>query len=320
MNESAVNETGVFQTQLGSENIANTIYPSVNWDYEKLKELTQPGTVDIRFKALLDNQEIDNKSLRLNYRSVNECVIAFNNGTDGFVDTMSMFAAYINEDHLLIDVFLQEILEKNVINAFTGYQLNDKQSVKNQIFAVWHAMQLKSMKYSSITGTSNSTDKVLTQYVRFFDEVYNNTQANCVDGSVFLCSVLKKIGIKPFLVTKPGHMYMGYFLNANKSEIALLETTYIGLIDLNDITTEANLIEQVNLNNLPVEIFNSYKAGTITLDDVKKVISLSTFIKATNFRNEEYNNSIDAMNDPAQWQYQFIDIELARESIKPIGR
>lgn len=60
------------------------------------------------------------------------------------------------------------------------------------------------------------------------DQSITNTQANCVDGSVLFASILRKISIKPFLVTIPGHMYVGFFLSLDKSDFVGLETTVIG--------------------------------------------------------------------------------------------
>ena len=56
------------------------------------------------------------------------------------------------------------------------------------------------------------------------------TQANCVDGSVLMASVLKKIEIKASLVLVPGHCYLAFYSSDPEKGGKLygLETTMIG--------------------------------------------------------------------------------------------
>ena len=37
------------------------------------------------------------------------------------------------------------------------------------------------------------------------------------------------------MVLEPGHMYMGFYVDANKTEAAYIETTLVGDVDLRDI-------------------------------------------------------------------------------------
>ena len=51
---------------------------------------------------------------------------------------------------------------------------------------------------------------------------------------MLFASILRKISIEPFLVTVPGHMYVGFYLGAGKSQFVGLETTVLGLPDVAD--------------------------------------------------------------------------------------
>jgi hypothetical protein len=82
--------------------------------------------------------------------------------------------------------------------------------------------------YSNITTSAAATDAVSSQHVRLIDESINNGQANCVDGSVLLASLLRKIDIEPSLVYVPGHCYLAFYLDADKTQLVGLETTLIG--------------------------------------------------------------------------------------------
>jgi hypothetical protein len=83
-----------------------------------------------------------------------------------------------------------------------GYQ-GSEDDVLNQVFAIWNVFQRRGIKYSSITTTSSTSKKVASQYVRTFSDILNAKQANCVEGSILFASVLRKIGMAPFLVLLP---------------------------------------------------------------------------------------------------------------------
>jgi hypothetical protein len=44
-------------------------------------------------------------------------------------------------------------------------------------------------------------------------------------GSVLFASLMYKIGIMPVLVVKPGHMFVGYYLDKDRKQFEFLETT-----------------------------------------------------------------------------------------------
>jgi len=228
-----------------------------------------------------------------------------------------MFAGYVNEDHPKIDEFLSEVLGNNVVDNFDGYQQGTEESVIDQAFAIWHTLQKKGVTYSSITNTSNPSDKIFTQHVRFFEEVYNNNQANCVDGSVFLSSIFKKIDIKPFLVLVPSHMYMGFYTSSDKTSFELLETTMIGHINLNEIN-EDNLLDYGDY--ITQETYDAYLNGYCTLEYVKTEISWISFVDAIYSNREQWNNNLPKFNYSNNYDYQTLDIETLRGIVQPIAK
>jgi hypothetical protein len=98
-----------------------------------------------------------------------------------------------------------------------------------QVRAVWETLQERSTKYSSITTASGADRDVFSQHVRFLDQSVEHTQANCADGTVLFASILRKIGIDPYLVLVPGHMFLGFGVDEGTGEPThCLETTLIG--------------------------------------------------------------------------------------------
>ena len=111
-----------------------------------------------------------------------------------------------------------------------------------QVYAVWSVLRRRAVKYSNITTTPGPLERIACQHVRFVDDSITNAQANCVDGSVLLASVLRKIGVEPYLVKVPGHMYLAFSIAeieqpvgdgvARLTHLFGLETTMVGNTEL----------------------------------------------------------------------------------------
>ena len=219
------------------------IAPKVNYKFEKLRKTTQQMPLNITVALELDGKPAGEKTETLQVRSINDCPFGVSNEEETLNDSGSvagdaeigwMFAAYVNENHPMLDKILQEALATKIANAFLGYQRDDPAEVMKQVFAIWSALQKRGIQYSSTTTTPGGSEEVYSQYVRFLDQSITNTQANCVDGSVLFASILRKISIQPFLVTVPGHMYMGFYLGSDKKDFVGLETTAIGVQNATD--------------------------------------------------------------------------------------
>lgn len=199
--------------------------PKINWNYRFLTKHQSNAPVNLYFRLTDPNtgSKVE-KLVNINLHSINDCLIAYNN--TGF---HYLFASYVNEDHPEIDKILKEMLDTKMIDAVLGYQAGSAY-VDMQVAALWRVLHDKGFQYSSITDNSgNSKDKgVLSQTVRTFDKSLKTSQANCVDGTVLFASILKKMGIRPILVTVPGHCFLGYYSNETttaRTDIKFLETT-----------------------------------------------------------------------------------------------
>jgi hypothetical protein len=144
-------------------------------------------------------------------------------------DLSYLFAGYVNESHPFIQKVLQEALQYKAVNGFYGYQVGPE-GVRLQVFALWNVLQREHFHYSSITTPSAASPSghVYSQAVRFMGQSIDSQQANCVDGSVLFASILYKIGIEPVLVLKPGHMFVGYYIDRNHKQFEFLESTMLG--------------------------------------------------------------------------------------------
>ena len=239
LKENELMAAATWSGELAEEGKDYSIAPKVNYKFDRLRKVTQQVPMNVAFEVDVDGEFAGEKTETLQVRSINDCPFAVHNSEEtvddenassGSTEMGWMFAAYVNENHPMLDKVLQEALETKIVSGFRVTTHEHDETLK-QVFAVWSALQKRGIQYSSTTTTPGGSETVKSQYVRFVDQSLTNTQANCVDGSVLLASILRKISIEPFLVTVPGHMYVGFYLGAGKSQFVALETTIIGLPD-----------------------------------------------------------------------------------------
>jgi hypothetical protein len=289
------------------------IAPKVNYKFDRLRQTTQQVPMNVTFEVEVDGESVGEQHETLQVRSINDCPFAVANSEETLDDENFiagnaalgwMFAAYVNENHPLLDKILQEALETKIVSAFKVTTHEHDETLK-QVFALWSALQKRGLQYSSTTATPGGSETVQSQFVRFIDQSLANTQANCVDGSVLVASLLRKISIEPFLVTIPGHMYVGFYLGAGKSQFIGLETTMLGLADVAD---EKSPTDPAALTALRDKLDSATKSRR----------DWKTFAKAIQVGTEDLTKN-KAKLDAADANYQWIDLAEARsQGIMPI--
>jgi hypothetical protein len=188
-------------------------------------------------ELLVNGESQGEKTDTVTVRTVNDCLFGVKESKADQSDYSWLFAAYVNEDHPLVDQLLKEALDTGIVSSFDGYQANGDDDVLLQIFSIWNVMQRHGMKYSDITTTAAESDGVYSQHVRLFDESVKAAQANCVDGSVLLAALLRKIGLTVSLVLVPEHMFLA--VDLNKDTRIGIETTMMGEESLETVDPKA---------------------------------------------------------------------------------
>ncbi|HEX8911492.1 MAG TPA: hypothetical protein VF796_03960, partial [Humisphaera sp.] len=275
------------------------VYPTFRYDYKVLRETRQAAPLSVTIEVRLAGRPAERKDLTVSLRSINECPFAELVEGDGdaepTVDVYAwMFAAYVNEDHPLVDKILKEALATGAVKHFTGYQAGDVEEVHRQVFAVWHALQARGIRYSDVSTTANASETVHSQHVRFLDEALENGQANCVDGSVVFASVLRKIGLEPALVIVPGHCYLAYYGDAGRKQVFGLETTLIGETDL-----------------AKLKVTSGSAAGALAAK--RNEASFKSFVAAVGVGTENLTKAAKKFDDEDEADYQIIPIADARK-------
>ena len=212
-----------------------TIHPKISWKYDKLADVRQTVPIDVTMELKVDGQSFGEKTVTATLRTVNDCLFGVTEPGDEeiYSDYSWLFAAYVNENHPWVDQTLKEALDTDIVTSFDDYQSGDPEKVLLQVFAIWNVMQRKGLRYSNVVTTAAETESVNSQHVRLFEDSVKAAQANCVDGSVLLAAVLRKIGLDPHLVTVPGHMFLAFSLD--DETMVGLETTMMGEADLEKV-------------------------------------------------------------------------------------
>lgn len=270
-----------------------TLYPQVRWDFDRLRQLRQPLPELVEFTLEAEGEEPESLLHAVRMRSLNDAPYYIS--SQGGIDLSWMFAAYVNEDHPLVQQILTSALANGVTRRFDGYQSGQPEQVYRQVFAIWHTLRRRGIRYSSITATAARDDAIFSQHVRFIDESWSDAQANCVDGSVLLASVLRKIGIHPKMVLMPGHMILAFDLDERGKNTVYLETTLLG-------TPAPTGARQAKAGGFPGE-----------------AASLANFEAAVAQGHKRYRQAAHALalgNDP---RYRVIDVQAARgRGVMPI--
>jgi hypothetical protein len=212
------------------------IFPKGVWDYEALHKVKEQRPVNATFKVSVNGEELPEQTEVCTMKSINDCpfYVLFDEEGEDFEDFSMVFAAYVNENHPWVDGILKDALKTGLVKAFSGYQSGDPDEVLTQVFAIWKVLQDRGIKYSDISTTTPSR-YVASQTVRFLDDSIDATQANCVDGTVLIASLLRKIGLNVYLTMVPGHCFLAFDLSREEDgDILGLETTMLGETDLGE--------------------------------------------------------------------------------------
>jgi hypothetical protein len=207
------------------------VFPKINYKFETLLGWRQPMPLNITMDVSVNGRPYGSQSRTVTVRSINDCpfaIVSEEDSDDEDLDLSWMFAAYVNENHPWVNTLTREALDSKIVDSFTAYQDEKDESVLRQVYAIWHTLQQRGMRYSDISQSSAESEVVISQHVRLFDETINAHQANCVDGTTVFAAVLRKIGIEPYLVITPEHMFLAFDLDAEGEKTVGLETTMMG--------------------------------------------------------------------------------------------
>lgn len=215
--------------------------PHTILDYEALSRLKQSVPFNVTYTVQRGDEAPKSETQTWIAHQINDCQLYAANyylTKSGKIKAKPLSSSYsvagfVNENHPWIDGLLKEAIETRLCDAFDGYQQGD-QGVRRQANAIWTALQKRRIVYSNIATTTSSSQGNAYQHVRFIDESLAASQANCIDGSVVIASIFRKIGLNVSIILVPGHAYVAVGKDDDSEYLFALETTLLGSANLDD--------------------------------------------------------------------------------------
>lgn len=296
------------------------VLPKNVWDYDSLRKIQEQKPVNLTVKVTINGKDLPQQNETLIMRSMNDCPFFVKGDDEEDLEDISWcFAAYVNENHPWIDGLLKDALTTAkddegdpLIDSFTGYQSEDSEEVLKQVFAIWQVLQRRGIKYSDVSTTVPSKT-VYSQVVRFVDETIEAHQANCVDGSVLMASILTKIGLNAYLVMIPGHCFLAFDADAEGESTIGLETTMLGQDNLKSIDELKALRDKAGDHKVDLDKFKGLVAK-------EAGASTKTFLNAVEIGNANLEENAEAFEDNSDPNIQLISIDEWRKlGIAPLA-
>jgi hypothetical protein len=88
--------------------------------------------------------------------------------------------------------------------------------------------------YSNVATSTTSSGGNAYQHVRFIDESITAAQANCIDGSIVLASIFRKIGLNVSIILAPNHAYVALSKDDDSEFLFAIETTMVASASLEE--------------------------------------------------------------------------------------
>ena len=152
--------------------------------------------------------------------------------------------------------------------SMDAYQSQDQNRVLRQAAAIFTAIKEQGIAYAVAPASFEETG----QRVRLCDAVLRHKIGNCLDLTLLYASCLESVGLHPLLITAPGHIYTGVWLEkqmfpecvqddasqltkrmaSGVNEIAVVETTAV-TTGADRSFDDARSLGELNLTTQPVE-------------------------------------------------------------------
>lgn len=133
--------------------------------------------------------------------------------------------AWVTPQSKLVEKFLEDAKKRLPAGAsFSGFQAPSVPQVK----AIFEELKARNFSYVMIPTLGAEPD----QYIRLPGDTLAHPNGMCADGAVLFATLLEKIGLHPFVVKVPGHMFMGWKAEPKDGKgpgsVFFLETTMVG--------------------------------------------------------------------------------------------
>ncbi|MBR0575303.1 DUF3320 domain-containing protein [Proteiniclasticum sp. BAD-10] len=208
---------------------------------EHLFSLTENMTLDITVEIWKGEELLQTERYPV-------LVLAYN-GWPGYEVMPELLAAFVTPNHPAIDKLIveaSEILQASGKDpSFEGYQSRDINRVREQVLALYTAIQNRFLTYVGPPASFLESG----QRIRLADEVLEKALGTCLDWTLLFASCLEAISLHPLVILVQGHAFLGFwqeeqfFADAVETDLAALTkrtaagVELIGLLETTDVRT-----------------------------------------------------------------------------------
>lgn len=150
-------------------------------------------------------------------------------------DLTRYFGAFVTPNAPEVMSFVRKAADHHPDKRLIGYQGppdGRDERVASQVQAVFEALKAKAeITYVNSVVSFSPEEGAASQRVRLPRESLADHQANCIDGTVLVASLLESISMSPAIVVVPGHAFVAWETWRRSDEWRYLETTMIGSHD-----------------------------------------------------------------------------------------
>jgi hypothetical protein len=147
-------------------------------------------------------------------------------GTGQWCDLSRYLGAFVTPNTPAVMTFLREVARHHPDGRLIGYQ-GSREGVTDQVKAVFDALTAIGIVYVNSVVAFSPEEGTSTQRVRLPRESLADREANCIDGTVLVASLLEAMSMHPAIVIVPGHAFVGWETWPDSGEWRYLETTMI---------------------------------------------------------------------------------------------
>jgi hypothetical protein len=147
-------------------------------------------------------------------------------------DLTRYFGAFVTPNDPAVMSFLRAVANRHPAGSLVGYQ-TDAAGVEAQIRAIFDALrQDADITYiNSVISFAPEDGSQMTQRVRPPAESLKDHEANCIDGTVLVASLIEAMTMNAAIVVIPGHAFVAWEKSPKSDDWDYLETTMIGRKD-----------------------------------------------------------------------------------------
>jgi very-short-patch-repair endonuclease len=175
-------------------------------DHSYLADLQESINASVRVSVLVDSLEIATQSQRIQVLAYDQWA-----GTRALPE---LLAAFCMPNNPAVDVLIgkasQLLRSQHSELSMNGYQPKSRDIVWKQVSAIYSTISAENLQYSEPPASFGADG----QKIRTPDRILETRVATCLDLAMLFASCLEQAGLRPVVLMKEGHAWIGVWLHS----------------------------------------------------------------------------------------------------------